>query len=174
VAGLGVAGLAALVVAGLGPARTPPLEVADAATNRVPVAVVAPVPADHRGWPPSQPAIEAIAPVSLSAPIRQTGPLTGPTVPVRGKLLIRAASVRVQLETNDRHALATAVVDTANRDGGIRPLHAPSVDVVLRIPMPRPVGWLWLVITAYDGAGTPIATMRRAVDVGAARESARR
>jgi len=115
-----------------------------------------------------------MAPVSLSAPTRRAGPLTGATISVQGKLRIRAASIRIELETNDRHALATAVVDTANRDGGIRPLHAPSVDIALLIPTPRPIGWLWLVITAYDGAGTPIGTMRRVVDIGAAPEPERR
>jgi hypothetical protein len=92
--------------------------------------------------------------------------LTGATVAIKGTLRVRAANVEIVLEGRARQTLASQVVDTTDPDGGVRPLRTPAIDVELPIPTPRPVGRLWVVITAYDGFGSPIGTMYRLIQVG--------
>jgi hypothetical protein len=116
--------------------------------------------------PPPSPDAPPGSPVSLRLPRTGADPLTGSTVAVEGALRVRAASVEIVLEGRGKQALASRVVDTTDPNGGIRPVQAPVIDVELPIPTPRPVGRLWVVITAYDRFGTRIGTMYRVVQVG--------
>lgn len=103
-------------------------------------------------------------PVSLAAPVAGTKITTG-TVLVKGRLLLRAGRVEVALVTVENELLASSIIDTSNREGGVRPARAPSVDVELAIPTTRPIGRIWVVVRAYDDAGTEIGELRRIIDI---------
>ncbi|HUG30730.1 MAG TPA: hypothetical protein VMQ65_09505 [Candidatus Limnocylindria bacterium] len=108
----------------------------------------------------------AAGPVRLTEPNQWDEVITTRIVLVDGRLEIRASSVRVALVADDGTGLDSVVIDTTNRDGGIRPVRAPTVQVELALPSPRPEGRLWVVITAYDEAGVEISSMRRPVRIG--------
>jgi hypothetical protein len=106
-------------------------------------------------------------PVTLAVPVSAATPVTGRSLPVRGSLRIKADSITIALVTSDGRVLARTSVDTANVDGGIRPLHQPSFDLLLGIPSPRPTGAeVWLVITAFDERGAAVGFLRRGVAIG--------
>lgn len=109
----------------------------------------------------------AAGPVRLTTPSQWDEVITAATVLVDGRLAIRAGSVRVALLADDGSGLDAVLIDTANRDGGIRPVRAPTFRVELALPSPRPEGRLWVVITAYDEAGAEISSMRRPVRIAA-------
>jgi hypothetical protein len=120
------------------------------------------------GWPPTALAGDAFAPVRLDRPAAGAWATSGTTIEVRGQLRIKAASVRVTLRTLELDLLDSTTVNTSNVDGGIRPLHAPGIDVELSLGTPRPTGdRFWIVVTAYDEAGLPLGMMRRLVTVAA-------
>ena len=105
-------------------------------------------------------------PVSLESPALGAT-ITDGAVTVRGRLQIKADSVRIALLTADRRVLDARTIETANADGGIRPLHAPTFDLRLGVGNPRPVdARLWVVITAFDEAGTVVGFARREVTIG--------
>lgn len=107
-------------------------------------------------------------PVRLETPGTETIPVTGNSITVQATLRIHADSVRVGLQTMDFGVLDSTVVATSNIDGGVRPVHAPTIDVELALPTPRPTGeWLWVIVTAYDAAGDPLGSVRRLVTIGA-------
>lgn len=142
------------------------------AAEEKPVETAAPHPTSTsppligRGWPPAHLASEAPVPVRIDSPAGGAGAVTDRFIAVRGELRVHAAAVRVSLQTSERVTLDSTVVDTSNVDGGIRPLHAPAIDVQLALPTPRPTGErLWIVVTAYDGAGTPVGAVRRLVTI---------
>jgi hypothetical protein len=145
----------------LGQAASPATAVAASAPPSIPSAMIA------GGWPPSRSMGDAFTPVRLEQPMAGAEPLTDDAIEVLGKLRIHAASVRVSIQTLDLEVLDSTVVDTSNVDGGIRPLHAPGFDVHLALPTPRPTGeLLWIVVTAFNNAGTPVGTVRRVVTIG--------
>lgn len=107
------------------------------------------------------------APVRLSSPAGGDEVVTGGAVLVEGRLEIRATTVRIALQDDTGHLVASAVIDTANRDGTIRPVRAPTFRIELALPEPRPTGRLWVVVTAFDDAGAELGAVRRAVLLGA-------
>lgn len=118
------------------------------------------------GWPPLRANEMAFAPVLLDRPQLRGAEIRTAAVPVEGVLRIKADRVRVALQTLDFKMLASASVRTANLDGGIRPIRAPTIDVDLPLPDPRPTGErLWLVLTAYDARGSVLAVFRRTVTI---------
>jgi hypothetical protein len=120
------------------------------------------------GWPPTSLAGEAFAPVRLQRPAVGAWTTSGETILVQGTLRLKADSIRVSLRTLELDLLDSAIVHTANTDGGIRPLYAPRIDVELSLPAPRAAGdRLWLVLTAYDEFGLPLGVMRRLVTIAA-------
>jgi hypothetical protein len=108
----------------------------------------------------------ATAPVTLTSPVGTGTLIAGATVAVEGRLRIRAARVEVTLLGEGRLVIASQMVETSNRDGGIRPIRAPTLDLLLAIPTPRPVGPAALLITAFDASGTVIGSMERAIEIG--------
>ena len=111
-------------------------------------------------------ASHTVEPVRLELP-GVDAMITGSAVAVRGKLQIKADSVRVELLGPDRRVISVQTVQTGNVDGGIRPLRAPGFDLRLELGMPRPVdAEVSLVITAFDEAGTAIGVARRDVTIG--------
>ena len=134
--------------------------------DRIPGATAAPIV--EYGWPPTRLVGDAFVPVRLEQPGAGARALTGSTVAVAGALRIHAASVRISLQTLDWVVLDATVLDTTNRDGGIRPLRAPAIDVALSLPTPRPTGdRLWVIVSAYDEAGGLLGAVRRLVTIGA-------
>jgi hypothetical protein len=109
-----------------------------------------------------------IAPIRLRTPTGRDGAITGATVLVDGVLSTYANSVQVALEVDRLHPIGDVVIDT-NPDGGLRQDSTPTFHVELALPDPRPIGRLWVVITAYDRAGNQLGTVRRAVLIGAER-----
>jgi hypothetical protein len=107
------------------------------------------------------------APIRLRTPTGRDGAITSATVPVDGGLTIYANSVQIALELDRFHRFDDIVIDT-NPDGGLRQDHTPTFHVELALPTPRPIGQVWVVITAYDRAGNQIGTVRRAVLIGPA------
>lgn len=99
--------------------------------------------------------------VELAVPHRDDEIVRGSTVTVSGSLRIHAATLLIQIQGADQAVLASQVIDTANRDGGIRPLHSPSIDLQLEIPSETPQGRLWLVVTAFNEAGDEVGSMLR-------------
>lgn len=110
---------------------------------------------------------------SMAGPVRLTAPgswnqvIATEAVLVQGRLEIRSESVRISLRTDDGTSLGSTIVYTGDRDGGIRPVRLPTIDVELALPSPRPEGRLWVVITAYDEFGVEISSMRLPVRIGA-------
>lgn len=134
--------------------------------DRVPGSTGSPIV--EYGWPPTRLVGDAFVPVRLEQPGAASGALTGSTVAVAGELRIHADSVRVSLQTLDWELLDVTVVDTANKDGGIRPIRTPAIDVALDLPTPRPTGdRLWVIVAAYDEAGALLGAIRRLVTIGA-------
>jgi hypothetical protein len=118
------------------------------------------------GWPPLRVTGFGSVPVRLASPSPDRA-ITTAFVAVKGTVHGRPHAVRIVLETSDHRLLRSTLVDTRNVHGGIRPDRAPTVDVRLALPAPRPVGdRLWVLVTAYDERGTPLGSMRRPVDVG--------
>ena len=107
-------------------------------------------------------------PVTLRTPTGQDEAITGIAVPVDGQLEVHASSLRIALEVDRFHRIESLVVDTTDPDGMLRPDRTPTFHVELALPTPRPVGRLWVVITAYDRSGHQIGSLRRAVLIGAA------
>lgn len=108
----------------------------------------------------------AAGPVRLTAPGLWDEVLTTGIVVVGGRLEIRATTVRVALVGGDGTDLDAVDIDTANHDGGIRPVRAPTFRVEFALPSPRPEGRLWVVVTAYDEAGAEISSMHRPIRIG--------
>ncbi len=104
--------------------------------------------------------------VRFSSPSLWDEVITSGIVVVGGRLEIRASTVRVALVGGDGTSLDAVVIDTANHDGGIRPVRAPTFRVELAVPSPRPADRLWVVVTAYDEAGAEISTIHRPVRIG--------
>jgi hypothetical protein len=106
------------------------------------------------------------APVTLRTPTGRDGPITTAAVPVEGLVALRASSIRVALELDKFHRIDAVEIDT-NPDGMLRPDTTPAFHLDLALPSPRPIGQLWVVITAYDRSGNPLGTVRRGVLIGA-------
>jgi hypothetical protein len=107
------------------------------------------------------------APIRLRTPTGHDVAIVGATVPVDGGLTIYANSVQIALELDRFHRVGDIVIDT-NPDGGLRQDYTPTFHVELALPNPRPIGQVWVVITAYDRAGNQIGTVRRSVLIGPA------
>ncbi len=138
------------------------------ATVRQSLAIPTGSPIVEYGWPPTRLVGDAFVPVRLELPGAAAGALTGSTVAVAGELRIHAHSVRISLQTLDWMVLDATVVETANADGGIRPVRAPVIAVTLTLPTPRPTGErLWVIVSAYDDAGAILGSVRRLVTIGA-------
>jgi hypothetical protein len=119
--------------------------------------------------PPAIGSVEAgsgSAPVTLRTPTGRDGPITTAAVPVEGLVALRASSIRVALELDKFHRIDAVEIDT-NPDGMLRPDTTPAFHLNLALPSPRPIGQLWVVITAYDRSGKSLGTVRRGVLIGA-------
>ena len=108
----------------------------------------------------------AAGPVRLTAPSLWDEVITTDIVVVGGRLELRATTVRVALVDGDGTGLDSVDIDTANHDGGIRPVRAPTFRVELALPSPPPEGRLWVVITAFDEAGAEISSIHRPILIG--------
>ena len=108
----------------------------------------------------------AVGPVRLTAPSLWDEVITTGIVVVGGRLEIRATTVRVALVGGDGTGLDAVDIDTANHDGGIRPVRAPTFRVELALPSPRPDDRLWVVVTAYDETGAEISSIHRPIRIG--------
>ena len=106
------------------------------------------------------------AAVTLRTPTGRDGPITTAAVPVEGLVALRASSIRVALELDTFHRIDAVEIDT-NPDGMLRPDTTPAFHLDLALPTPRPIGQLWVVITAYDRSGKSLGTVRRGVLIGA-------
>jgi hypothetical protein len=123
-------------------------------------------PAPDVGWPPSRSLGPAIAPVTLCTPARAASAVATRGVMVAGGLRIKAAWVRIALETLSREVLDEVTIDTTDPNGGIRPVQTPTFAVELALGDPRPIGArLVVIVTAYDADGTPLGLVRRIVTV---------
>lgn len=139
-----------------------------------PVALAEATPADVPSSlvairPPAIGSVEAgsgSAPVTLRTPTGRDGPITTAAVPVEGLVAARASSIRVALELDKFHRIDAVEIDT-KPDGEFRPDTSPAFHLKLALPSPRPIGQLWVVITAYDRSGNPLGTVRRGVLIGA-------
>jgi hypothetical protein len=105
-------------------------------------------------------------PVTLWTPTGRDRPITTAAVPVDGLVALNASSIRVALELDRFHRIDAVDIDT-NPDGMLRPDTTPAFHLDLALPTPRPVGRVWVVITAYDRSGNQLGTVRRAVLIGA-------
>jgi hypothetical protein len=134
------------------------------------LATTADAPSPHVAIrPPAIGSVEAgpgSAPVTLRTPTGRDGPITTAAVPVEGLVALRASSIRVALELDKFHRIDAVEIDT-NPDGMLRPDTTPAFHLNLALPSPRPIGQLWVVITAYDRSGHPLGTVRRGVLIGA-------
>jgi hypothetical protein len=120
----------------------------------------------RNGWPPSRSAGDALVPVRLTEPAAAVTSVTTGSIAVAGTLRIKAARIRISLQTPDHEVLSEASVDTTDPNGGIRPVRTPSFDVRLQIPSPRPISArLVVVVTAYDAGGALLGMVRRTVEV---------
>jgi hypothetical protein len=119
------------------------------------------------GWQRSRSAGDAVVPVRLTAPAAAVTSVSTGAIAVAGTLRIKAATIRISLQTPDHEVLSEASVDTTDPNGGVRPVRTPSFDVELRIPSPRPISGsrLVVVVAAYDAGGTPLGMVRRTVEV---------
>jgi hypothetical protein len=107
------------------------------------------------------------ASVTLRTPDGRDGPITTAAVPVEGLVALNASSIRIALELDRFHRIDAVDIDT-NPDGMLRPDTTPAFHLELTLPTPRPIGQVWVVITAYDRSGNQLGTVRRAVLIGAA------
>lgn len=85
---------------------------------------------------------------------------------VAGAVLVRAARVRIALEARGSRVLDHVSVDTSDLHGGIRPEYGPTFSATFDLPLPRPSGTMWVVVTAYDEGGMPLGAIRRPFTVG--------
>jgi hypothetical protein len=108
-----------------------------------------------------------VVPVTLYTPTGREGAITGSTVPVEGQLAIYASTLHVALEGSRQEQFDTVIFDTG-ADGALRWDRVPTFHVDLALPSPRPVGQVWVVITAYDRTGQEIGVVRRTVLIGPA------
>lgn len=166
--------VAAVAIAGLiglaGASRATPLPAGGqprfaAATVASPAATVEPVAVR----PPAMGSIAGAtgrAPVTLRTPTGRDGPITTAAVPVDGLVALRASSIVVALELGKFHRIDAVEIDT-NPDGMLRPDTTPAFHLDLALPTPRPIGELWVVVTAYDRSGNELGTVRRGVLIGA-------
>lgn len=118
--------------------------------------------------PPAIGRVEAglgVAPVMLDLPAGADARITGAALTVDGELEVRASTLRIALEADRLHRLEAITLDATDPDGGLRPDRTLRFHAELALPSPRPTGRLWLVITAFDSAGHPIGTLRRAVEI---------
>jgi hypothetical protein len=106
------------------------------------------------------------AAITVRVPTGRDGPITTAGVPVDGLVALRASSIRIALELDRFHRIDAIDIDT-NPDGMLRPDSTPTFHVNLALPSPRPVGQVWVVITAYDRSGNQLGTVRKAVLIGA-------
>jgi len=106
-------------------------------------------------------------PFTLGTPAGADGLITGSSVHVDGRLDIRASSIRIALERDVDHRIDAVDIDT-NPDGLLRLDTTPTFHVDLALPTPRPIGQLWVVVTAYDRSGHQVGAVRRAVLIGPA------
>jgi hypothetical protein len=167
-----VVGVVALVGAAAAGARTLPGEPQPAigrpaASLSPSSAPVSRPPSPQRGrWPPWNGIGLAPPPVLLDRPQLRGAEIRTATLAVEGVLRIKADSVRVSLQTLDHVTLDSATFRTANLDGGIRPVRAPTIDVEFPVPEPRPLGQrLWIIVTAFDADGRALGVVRRVVTI---------
>ena len=162
---------AGIAVAALSSSPAPSATEAVPATGALVAAIAPTAPPPATGLvsvrpPPHGAGVAGVAPVRLALPAAGQGAITGQTIEVSGVLRVHAASLRISLESSERQSVASAIVDTSNRDGGIRPVRTPSFDVALQVPPAMPAGRAWVVVTAYDVFGAPLGAYRRAVEIG--------
>lgn len=104
-------------------------------------------------------------PVALTLPAGLDPLITGASVTVDGELEVHATTLRIALEVNRLHRLGSITLDATDPNGALRPDYPLRFHAELVLPSPRPTGRVWLVITAYDGAGDAIGTVRQAVEI---------
>jgi hypothetical protein len=108
-----------------------------------------------------------IATIEITTPPAWPILVTTRRLPVFGFFHARAADVEVALEAGPDRLLASAVVDVADPDGGIRPASTPTFAASLVLLDPRPSGTAWVVVTAFDSMGRPLGSASHPVVIGA-------
>ena len=104
--------------------------------------------------------------LDLASPGPGISEVTSDRLTVAGRVLVRAARVKIVLSADGNWLIGQASADVSDRDGGIRPAYPPAVDVQFDLSgASRPSGTMQVVVTAYDEAGLPIGDVRRTVSV---------
>jgi hypothetical protein len=143
--------------------------------DRGPVSSPAP-PAAMAATGLTLPAGEALGDQTIVQAVRVTSPgpsgavISRPQVTVTGRVSIRLDHVLVSLEDQRRRQVLAARSINVSDAGGFRPAVQPTFEATFAFPEPRPIGALWIVVTAYDAAGTPVDVVRRAILVTAVTE----
>jgi hypothetical protein len=91
------------------------------------------------------------------------------TLTVQG-LAFRVDHVVVDVEAADHTVVAEATVNTADQDGGIRPVQTPVFETSFERAAPRSAGTVFVVVTAYGDPGVPVGFVRQAVAIGGLNE----
>jgi hypothetical protein len=111
------------------------------------------------GWP-----IEARAArstISLESPAHRNVEITSRRLGVKGTMLIDADHVLISLQARGERLLDQVRVDVFDPDGGVRPAQTPTFSATFDLPLPRPNGTMWVVVTAYDENDLPLGSVRR-------------
>jgi hypothetical protein len=87
------------------------------------------------------------------------------TLTVQG-LAFRVDHVVVDVEAPDQTVVAEATINTADTDGGIRPVQTPVFEASFERAAPRSAGTVFVVVTAYGDPGVPVGFVRQAVAIG--------
>jgi hypothetical protein len=87
------------------------------------------------------------------------------TLTVQG-LAFRVDHVVVDVVAGDNVVVAEETINTADPDGGIRPLQTPTFETSFERSAPRSPGALFVVVTAFDDLGIPVGFVREAAVIG--------
>ena len=139
---------------------------------RAVVTAPAPATADRRGprpsfgWPVAATSARPVEVIALASPGPGSVTVTSNRLSVAGRVLVRATRVEIVLAANGNRRFGEAAADVSDRDGGIRPDQPPGFAVQFDLAVPRPMGTMLVVVTAYDATGSPIGAVRRAITIG--------
>jgi hypothetical protein len=109
--------------------------------------------------------------IELHAPEHREEVTTSAVV-VRGSMVVRADRVRIALKARGDHLLESVWIDVFDPDGGVRPSSKPTFEAAFDLPLPRPNGTMWIVVTTYDERGMPLGSTRRPFIAGPLETSA--
>ena len=104
--------------------------------------------------------------LDLASPGPGSLAVTSNRLTVAGHVLVRAARVEIVLAATGNDLYGQASANVSDPDGGIRPAREPAFTVQFDLSgVPRPVGPMEVVVTAYDASGNPIGGLRRAISI---------